>query len=590
MNGLSLYYNYPKICSGFVPMILESFDFIIPNNIEQCKMILNFFNSSIHDIYFSDLIIEGYADYIDNLVTKVFMSDPITIVNKKPHSNFIIKCAESLLPDLLELGMKAENAEKRMPPLLIYADLAIKYNRCVESASFTYYPIEIKYKNENTKIIRGRFQYNDKIVGFRYHFGTGENVLTDWLSNKSKDFSKWYKMVLIDSLLMNKITGSAFDNAPPVVVYFACLSFSVLDEIPDKYLNFKGREFNAINQYINPSVLIGFYGDFYHWAQAKKIAHIFVDIEKTHAHGVDYDSPENIKLIDVLANSRSNFPSKLFACENLYNKLIYFVEYKNLSGLDAGGLFRDSFYHMVNEIMDVNARYFINPPNTLHCENDKLVPSTNLPDNIAFTVGSLLASAIATQNSHKAWNLPRFIWYSFSTNSSISTLVDCDDSEYFKQLSRVVLNTRKGFWKVLPMSVIKNVSGRILEGMACGNKAALDYITFLNYFNRASHDYDVWETFETACAMMTSEELSKLLAFITGNETPKITRAFFLRLCEVFPARYYDEPEIDETKFRLPEAHTCFNQIDIMPYRDADLLKKQLLICISYASTIEDNH
>ncbi|KAI5489495.1 ubiquitin protein ligase protein [Trichomonas vaginalis G3] len=308
---------------------------------------------------------------------------------------------------------------------------------------------------------------------------------------------------------------------------------------------------------------------------SRRIGHLKIDITKTHFHGVNYESPELIKIIDYLAKEESHFPSNFVAFRTKENKFIYYAEYEGSTGPDIGGVFRDSYFLMVEELMDIKIKYFVKPPSTLHCESDRLIPAPNMPAKVASTIGSLIASAIATQNPHKAWNLPRFIWQSFVTDVDISNLVHCDDQNYFNDLKTLVNLMRSGFWKVIPLIKVHNFSGEFIEGLARGQGKDLDIDSFLSYFTPKSKNTKVWPVFVQAVAPFTSQELSKLMRFITGNETPKITKGFHLELT------VKETDHQDENNFWLPVTHTCFNSIEIMPYKTAKLLSDKLKFCIS---------
>ncbi|EAY16905.1 hypothetical protein TVAG_150560 [Trichomonas vaginalis G3] len=349
-------------------------------------------------------------------------------------------------------------------------------------------------------------------------------------------------------------------------------------------IDYTNPDLIALYDYFNDdkNIKVGWLNDFRDWAETGQIGHLKIDITKTHSHGIDYDSPELIKIIDYLAKEEAHFPSKIIAFRVKEKRLMYYTEYEGSTGQDVGGLFRDSYFHMVNELMDVNIKYFTKPPRTLHCERDRLVPALNLPVRIASTIGSLIASAIATQNPHKAWNLPRFIWESFVTDLDISHFVDCDDQNYFNNLKKIVNFMRSGFWKVIPLDKVHNFSGRFIERLACGSKKELDINSFLAYFNPPSRNARVWPVFVQAISTFTSQELSKLMGYITGNETPKDTKDFCLKLDDKSTSLQ------DENQFSLPFAHTCFNLIHIMPYKTAELLRCKLKICISLQSEFEE--
>ncbi|EAY19124.1 hypothetical protein TVAG_190180 [Trichomonas vaginalis G3] len=585
VQGLKLFFKYKKVCLGFIPMILKTFNKNLPNDLESAKMILNFFNNPTYEGYFSNMSEKDYTEYFNNLVTFVFERDPNTIVAKQAHSSLINKCAQSLIGDLFTLGKNVSNKAKRMPPLLLFSDKGATFSKCVVKNN-NYYPVEILLPNGTTKIITSNsYSSCEANKGYRYHFGTdGKQVLSDWKNYIEKDFSGVYKPLLVDYMLKNKICDAKIGDYPSIVLFFANIGLSTLTEVSDDYFDYSTPELNPIDNYFNDdaNIKVGWLNNFRDWAAEGTIGYLKIDITRTHSHGVDYDSPNLIRIIDYLARDEAHFPSKIIAFRAKENKLMYFAEYEGTTGQDVGGMFRDSFFLMVNELMDVNIRYFIKPPSTLHCEKNRLVPASNLPIKVASTIGSLIASAIATRNAHKAWNLPRFIWDSFVTNSDLSLLVDCDDESYFNSLKNIVNAMRKGFWKVIPLDKVKNFSGRFIEGLTCGVKKELDFNSFIAYFNPPSRNCVVWPVFTQAISKFTSQEFSKLMGFITGNETPKNAKDFCLKLAD--KSTSYQ----DENSFALPFAHTCFNLIEIMPYKTPELLRQKLIICFSFQAEFND--
>ncbi|EAY22265.1 hypothetical protein TVAG_094400 [Trichomonas vaginalis G3] len=545
-------------------MILRAFEKEIPSNLSDAKMVLEFFNTPNFDSYFRDMDKMNIRDYFNRLVIFIFERKPDTIVKKQNHSELINECAKTYIPSLWELGQDSSNCERRMPLLLLYSDEGASFNKFVSTGSI-YYPIEILLTNGKTEILpKGKCPNPYQCKGYRYHFGAdGNQVLEDWRNYKLKDFRELYNLLLVQYILKNKIAESQIGDYPAIVLYFVNIGLSNIKELPDDLFDYQGQDAQKLYDYVKRTIS----GD------NRNCIFLKIEIKYTIARGENINSPNFKTIFGYLMDS--GFPQRLYSDE-----IIYHADYTDEKGVDVGGLFRDSFYFIVEELMNLNLKYFTNKPISLLCESDCLVPSITLSPRQAETIGALISSAIATQNCHRKWKIPLFIWNSFVTDAKFSALVDCNDGDYFNELEKVVTNMRNGFWKVLPLQEVSNLSGRFLKGLACGKEGALDYNSFINLFDERTKSLSIWNTFKQAISNFTSEQFCKLLQFITGIDTPSMKSGYFLKLCEV-PTNLKNEEE-----YLLPFAHTCFLQLDIMPYKSADLLRQKLIVCINNYSTM----
>ncbi|KAF8135467.1 hypothetical protein EV363DRAFT_1395968 [Boletus edulis] len=85
---------------------------------------------------------------------------------------------------------------------------------------------------------------------------------------------------------------------------------------------------------------------------------------------------------------------------------------------------------------------------------------------------------------------------------------------------------------------------------------------------RAATEYNGYTSFGSPLKSFNREERAKVLSFATGTSRVQGVQRFSIH-------RAYGDPD------RLPQAHTCFNQIDLPQYSSYEMLRQQLLLAIN---------
>ncbi|PFH51493.1 hypothetical protein AMATHDRAFT_58882 [Amanita thiersii Skay4041] len=138
----------------------------------------------------------------------------------------------------------------------------------------------------------------------------------------------------------------------------------------------------------------------------------------------------------------------------------------------------------------------------------------------------------------------------------------------------------EGFYEIIPRDLITIFNEQELELLISGTpdidvdewRAATEYNGYTS-----SDPNIVW--WWRALKSFTRDERAKVLSFATG--TSRVPLNGFVDLQGVQGVqrfsihRAYGQPD------RLPQAHTCFNQIDLPPYTSYEMLRQQLLLAIN---------
>ncbi|KAF9475538.1 hypothetical protein BDN70DRAFT_996350 [Pholiota conissans] len=149
----------------------------------------------------------------------------------------------------------------------------------------------------------------------------------------------------------------------------------------------------------------------------------------------------------------------------------------------------------------------------------------------------------------------------------------------YSSIKDQIENLSRGFYEIIPKDLITIFNEQELELLISGTpdidvdewRAATEYNGYTS-----SDPNIVW--WWRALKSFNREERAKVLSFATG--TSRVPLSGFLDLQGVQGVqkfsihRAYGEPD------RLPQAHTCFNQIDLPPYTSYEMLRQQLLLAI----------
>ncbi|PCH43593.1 hypothetical protein WOLCODRAFT_75349 [Wolfiporia cocos MD-104 SS10] len=137
-----------------------------------------------------------------------------------------------------------------------------------------------------------------------------------------------------------------------------------------------------------------------------------------------------------------------------------------------------------------------------------------------------------------------------------------------------------GFYEIIPKDLITIFNEQELELLISGTpdidvdewRAATDYNGY-----SSSDPVIVW--FWRALKSFNREERAKVLSFATG--TSRVPLGGFTELQGVQGVQKFSIHRAYGDTDRLPQAHTCFNQIDLPQYSSYEMLRQQLLLAIN---------
>ena len=136
----------------------------------------------------------------------------------------------------------------------------------------------------------------------------------------------------------------------------------------------------------------------------------------------------------------------------------------------------------------------------------------------------------------------------------------------------------EGFNELIPQELVQVFDERELE-LLIGGLAEIDIDDWKKHTDYRGYQEsdEVIQWFWKAVSEWESEQRARLLQFTTGTSRIPVNGFKDLQGSDG-PRRFTIEKagEIDQ----LPKSHTCFNRVDLPPYKDYDALKKKLTIAV----------
>ena len=141
----------------------------------------------------------------------------------------------------------------------------------------------------------------------------------------------------------------------------------------------------------------------------------------------------------------------------------------------------------------------------------------------------------------------------------------------------------QGFDSLISPEEIRFFSANELDLLICGvpDIDAVDFMNHCVFEHPYTAETPVIKMFFNVIKKWDNENLAKLLLFMTGSS--RIPANGFKEFCEMtgFPLRIACSGD----EQNLPQAHTCFNTIDLPPYRSEKELNDKLLYAIQECNT-----
>ena len=145
---------------------------------------------------------------------------------------------------------------------------------------------------------------------------------------------------------------------------------------------------------------------------------------------------------------------------------------------------------------------------------------------------------------------------------------------FFIQCEKQIDSFKRGFYKIFEQPMLKLLyTAEELEQFVCGSKelnfTLLKSVTKYMKPLHPQHELVIW-FWEIVLNEFTDEQKRKLLAFSTGSDRAPITGL------EDIEFIIGVEGTKEEDQDKLPTAHTCFNQLLLLPYDTKEKLKIKL--------------
>ncbi|KAK7687106.1 hypothetical protein QCA50_009607 [Cerrena zonata] len=138
----------------------------------------------------------------------------------------------------------------------------------------------------------------------------------------------------------------------------------------------------------------------------------------------------------------------------------------------------------------------------------------------------------------------------------------------------------KGFYEIIPKELIQIFDEKELELLISGTPDIdVDEWRGATEYNGYTSADPVIVWFWRALKSFNREERAKVLSFATG--TSRVPLGGFVELQGVQGVQKFSIHRAYGDTDRLPQAHTCFNQIDLPQYSSYEMLRQQLLLAIN---------
>lgn len=170
-------------------------------------------------------------------------------------------------------------------------------------------------------------------------------------------------------------------------------------------------------------------------------------------------------------------------------------------------------------------------------------------------------------------------------------LISVDNrKEYSRKLKEILLSQlekpfsliRKGMVTIVPEAALASMTPESLEKYICGSEYVdtnvLKKITLYEDFEGNAHEHPSVIYFWNILDGFTQKQLSTYLKFVWGRSRLGTSQTDNHKLTYV-----------RNKKGKLPEAHTCFFQMDVFDYDSEEEMKKKLMYAMEHGTAISEN-
>jgi len=155
--------------------------------------------------------------------------------------------------------------------------------------------------------------------------------------------------------------------------------------------------------------------------------------------------------------------------------------------------------------------------------------------------------------------------------------------EGLKQLEAI----KEGFEIIFPISILKILTWRDVEERVRGpSKISITTLQSITQYIQWQHDNDYVNRFWRVFEEFSNEKRSMFLKFVWGRA--RLPPLESLKEVE-FKLHLFDEDRYTDHDSYLPEAHTCFFQLDLPRYTTDEICRSKIMYAIHSCGSIDND-
>eukprot|EP01025_Chloroclados_australasicus_P025412 TRINITY_DN25382_c0_g1_i2.p1 TRINITY_DN25382_c0_g1~~TRINITY_DN25382_c0_g1_i2.p1 ORF type:complete len:386 (+),score=37.31 TRINITY_DN25382_c0_g1_i2:150-1160(+) len=137
----------------------------------------------------------------------------------------------------------------------------------------------------------------------------------------------------------------------------------------------------------------------------------------------------------------------------------------------------------------------------------------------------------------------------------------------------------EGFWDMVPKNLISIFNDKEVELLISGLPSIdIDDLRANTEYHGYTAASTVVQWFWEIVGELDQEDLARLVQFVTG--TSRVPLGGFVQLQGISGPQRFSIHKAYGEQNRLPQAHTCFNQLDLIEYPSKEQLKDRLLLAV----------
>lgn len=168
------------------------------------------------------------------------------------------------------------------------------------------------------------------------------------------------------------------------------------------------------------------------------------------------------------------------------------------------------------------------------------------------------------------------------TTQNLQEYIELFVQSYRDEAKNQITMIKKGIYDIVPKSCIMKLSAEDLDNKVCGRpKITVEQLKKITNYEGYSETDTVVQNFWKVFEEFSNDERSLYLKFVWGRSRLPVLKA------DMSSDDYHKLHKCSKSDDGLPEAHTCFFQLDLPSYSTIDIMRAKLLYAIQSCTTFE---